>query len=548
MSDPTPFQPDATPASRPDPGLPGSKPPSPPDPAPSGSKAPSPPAASGPALPRRWPGPTRPAAVAVLVTAGVIGIVTAVCVPLDRPGIGWVGTGLAAAGGLAAIDRSWDIRRLAWTLGALALLAVGAIRAAGWLFALCVPTAGVAAALAITTGTSVRGMAAGVAAVPAAVVRAIPWAARTARPAWSRLSASTNDAARKGPGISPGERAATAPAVRILAVGAISIGLLWVFGALFASADAAFADLLDNLTPPADPDQVSQRLFLFTFGALGLLGAAYLLTAPPDLAGIEAPAPRPVHRWEWAVPVALLDLLFAAFVLVQVTVLFGGGQHVLDEHGPTYAEYARSGFWQLLTVTVLTLPVLGIAARRAPRAQHADRTLIRVLLGSLAGLTLVIVASALYRMNLYQQAYGFTRLRLLVSACELWLGAVFAMVLAAGVRLRARWLAQAVAGSAAATLLGLAVLNPDRFIADQNIDRYERIDRIDVYYLYRLSADAAPALDRLPYPLRDCALSKIASDLAASPADWRGANLGREQARDIVGDRPVRPDWTLCKG
>jgi hypothetical protein len=149
-------------------------------------------------------------------------------------------------------------------------------------------------------------------------------------------------------------------------------------------------------------------------------------------------------------------------------------------------------------------------------------------------------------MNLYEQAYGFTRLRILVSACELWLGAVFAMVLAAGVRLRARWLAQAVAASGAAALLGLALLNPDRFIADRNIDRYERIDRIDLDYLSRLSADAAPALDRLPYPLRDCVLTGIAADLADSPDDWRGANLGRERARDIVGERPPRPDWTGC--
>jgi hypothetical protein len=341
----------------------------------------------------------------------------------------------------------------------------------------------------------------------------------------------------------------TAPVlVRVLAVAAISVGLLWIFGALFASADAAFADLLTKVTPQADADQVSQQIFLFTSAALGLLGAAYLVAAPPDLTGLAAPAPRRVRRWEWAVPVAALDLLFAVFVLVQVTVLFGGAQHVLRADGPTYAQYARGGFWQLLTVTLLTLPVLGLAARKAPQAHRADRILIRVLLGALAGLTLVIVASALYRMNLYEQAYGFTRLRILVSACELWLGMVFAMVLAAGARLRARWFAQAVTASAVATLVGLALLNPDRFIAERNIDRYERIDRIDVEYLSRLSADAAPALDRLPGSLRDCALSKIAADLAESPSDWRSTNLGRERARDIVADRPARPDWRLCEG
>jgi len=480
-----------------------------------------------PPVPGRWPGPSQPAGLNVLVAAAATGVVTAVCVPLDRPGIGWIGTGLAAVGALAAVARSWDVRRLVWTLVALALLAVGAIRAAGWLFALCVPAAGVTGALALTTGSSLRGMVAGVAAVPVAVARAVPWAARALLPTARRVTRGT------------------APA-RVLVVGAISVGLLCVFGALFASADAAFADLLGKLTPPADAEQVTPRLFLFTVGLLGLLGAAYLLAAPPDLARLAAPAPRRVRRWEWAVPVAALDLLFAAFVLVQLTVLFGGARHVLGDDGPDYADYARSGFWQLLTVTVLTLPVLGVAARWAPRTQRTDRLLIRVLLGALAALTLVIVASALYRMHLYEQAYGFTRLRILVSACELWLGLVFAMVLVAGIRLRAGWLAQAVAASAAASLLGLALLNPDQFIADRNIDRYHRINRIDVYYLSRLSADAAPALDRLPAPLRACALSRIAEDLAASPDDWRSANLGRARARDVIADQPPRPNWDEC--
>jgi hypothetical protein len=513
---------------------------------------------------RRWPGPSGPAGRTVLVAAGAVGVVTAACVPLDRPGIGWIGTGLAAAGGVAVVARSWDLRRLAWTAVALALLAVGAIRAAGWLFALCLPTAGVAGAMALTSGSSVRGMAAGVMAVPAAMARAIPWAfrgkitLRTFRESAGKSISQANIFPESAEGVAAAEGEAAAPArvtpvprvtpapVRALAVAAVSVGLLWVFGALFASADAAFADLLNRLTRQADADQLSPRLFLFVAGSLGLLGAAYLVAAPPDLTGLEAPAPTRVRRWEWAVPVTALDLLFAAFVLVQLTVLFGGAQHVLGDDGPTYAEYARSGFWQLLTVTVLTLAVVGLAARRAPSEDRTDRIVIRVLLGSLAGLTLVIVASALYRMNLYEQAYGFTRLRILVSACELWLGAVFAMVLAAGVRLRARWLAQAVAASGAAALLGLALLNPDRFIADRNIDRYERIDRIDVDYLSRLSADAAPALDRLPYPLRDCVLAGIAADLADSPDDWRGANLGRERARDIVGERPLRPDWASC--
>ena len=50
----------------------------------------------------------------------------------------------------------------------------------------------------------------------------------------------------------------------------------------------------------------------------------------------------------------------------------------------------------------------------SPRTTSADRAWVRGSLGLLCALTLVVVASALHRMHLYQQAYGFTVLRLLV--------------------------------------------------------------------------------------------------------------------------------------
>lgn len=480
----------------------------------------------------------------MLVAACAIGIVAAVSVPLDRPGIGWVIVGLAAVGALATVSRTWSVRRGLWLAMALALLAVGTFRAAGWLYVLCVLTAGGAAALAFTTASSVRGMVAAVGAVPPAIVRSIPWAVRAFQP--QQPAAPARPTAPAGSDESPKSSALPTPPIRILAVTALSVALLGVFGALFASADAAFADLLSRLVPDVDAEDVSRGLFLFAAGALGMLGTAYLATSPPDLSGLEAPPAKTVRTWEWVVPVALLDLLFAAFVLVQVTVLFAGNDHILDPDGPSYAEYARGGFWQLLLVTLLTLIIIGTAARKAPRSQRADRILIRVLLGALGTLTLVIVASATYRMNLYEHAYGYTRLRLLVGACELWLGVVFLMVLAAGVRLCARWLAPAAAGSAAAALLALALLNPDQFIADRNVDRWERTGRIDIGYLSRLSADAVPALDRLPDSLRACALVDISADLAASPGSWRSWNLGEKRARDILTEQPPKPGSTFC--
>ena len=121
-------------------------------------------------------------------------------------------------------------------------------------------------------------------------------------------------------------------------------------------------------------------------------------------------------------------------------------------------------------------------------------------------LTLVVVASALHRMDLYQDAYGFTRLRLLVDVFEGWLGLVVVAVMVAGIRLRGWWLPRMALLSGAALLLGLAIANPDAWIARHNLERYESTGKVDWSYLRGLSMDAAPTLVALPPEQAACAL------------------------------------------
>lgn len=88
-------------------------------------------------------------------------------------------------------------------------------------------------------------------------------------------------------------------------------------------------------------------------------------------------------------------------------------------------------------------------------------------------------------------------------------------------------------------LLGLAAANPDRFIAEHDVARYADTGTVDVGYLSGLSADAVPALDRLPAPLRDCALARIADDLTADGGGWRAWNLSRSDARAVLHRTPA---------
>jgi hypothetical protein len=488
---------------------------------------------------RRWPGPARAAAPATVGPIAVAAVVAALSVPLDRGGAGWLITAIAGVAALVIARRlphrqapgappplvrrsAWPTPRLTtarigWTVATVALLGVGAVRAAGWLFLLCLATAALTGALAVGGGRSLRAMVAAAAMAPVAGLRAVPWVARG-------LAGARRDGADRNSG------------VRIAATVAVSTALLTVFGALFASADENFARILRHAVPDINGFTVVRWVFVGCVSAVLLFGAAFLRAAPPDLSGLESPGTARVRRLEWAVPLGALVTLFSAFVAVQLTVLFAGDRHVQGTEDLTYADFARGGFWQLLVVTGLTLIVLAAAVRWAPRETRTDRVLIRAVLGALAVLTLVIVASALHRMDLYADTYGLTRLRVLVALCELWLGTVFVLVLIAGIRLRGEWLPRVAVALGVAALLGLAVANPDALVAERNVARFAATHKIDAFYLAELSADAVPALSKLPEPHRTCILAQIARDLRWPPDDWRGWNAGREQARRILGD------------
>ncbi|WP_460806461.1 DUF4153 domain-containing protein [Micromonospora zhanjiangensis] len=310
----------------------------------------------------------------------------------------------------------------------------------------------------------------------------------------------------------------------------VTVLVLIVFGALLSSADAAFSVLLGDLSPDINGGSVFRWVFLLAVGGLIAVAAVYTISAPPDLSTVDSPGVRRLGPTEWALPIGALVLLFAGFVAVQFTVLFGGQQHVLKTAGLNYAEYARSGFWQLVVVTLLTLAVLGAVTRWAQRERPVERILLRVLLGLLSALSVVIVVSALSRLYTYQKVYSFTGERIFVMAFELLLGTIFLMIMAAGIRWRGAWIPRLTVGLAVAMLLSLAVLNPEDYAARRNVTRYQQAGKIDAWYLRALSADATPALATLPDPVRRCTLSWIAKDLK-EPDAWNVWNLGRARAR-----------------
>jgi len=453
---------------------------------------------------RFWPEEGLPARRGVLLACIGVGVLAGLVLPERDLGLGTFLVLMAAGATVFYAARN---HRDPFTLacaGLCVLLSVPVVlRDAEWIVVPCLFVGGLLCMVGLARGRSLPDFVVAAVAWPLAGLRGMPWLGRTMR------SVTGNG---------------NTPALMRTALWSL-LGLT-VFGLLFASADALFAEWADAVIPDLNIDMLVLRAFVaFAVGGV-VLAAAYLALNPPAIP-MAVGGRRPVqNRYEWLAPVALINLVFTLFLMAQATVFFGGHDYLRRTTGLTYAEYVHQGFGQLTLATALTLLVVWAASHKASVETSADRFWLRGALGLLCALTLVVVASALYRMHLYQEAYGFTRLRLLVDVFEGWLGLVVFGVLIAGIGLKGNWLPRMALLSSAVMLLGLAAINPDAWIARHNLERYEQTGKIDWGYIDDLSLDAVPVKAKLPIAERSCAMASF----VRPDDDWLGWNYGRARA------------------
>ncbi|MFK5646011.1 DUF4153 domain-containing protein [Ornithinimicrobium sp. LYQ121] len=457
-----------------------------------------------------WPDRGPRTAPVPLFASVAVGALAAAVFPYRNPGLGTLLVLLVAGALVLSLSvhrhRRWTALATVLSVGLGSLVV---LRAAEWLPVLALLAV---AALVTTSLTDARGvlpMVAGAASWVLSGLRGLPLLGRTL--------AATSRHRTLWP---------------VLRTAAVSLVALVVFGGLFASGDAVFGSWVSRVVPEVQlADSLVLRAFVWFFVGGVVLAACYLALNPPRVERVTLPAGRPVSRaWEWLVPVGVVVAVYVVFLAAQASAMWGGHDYVRRTTGMSYAESVHQGFAQLTVATALTLATIAIAVRVAPRTTPRDRLVLRAVLGTLCVLTLVVVASALYRMAVYQQAYGFTVLRVLVDAFEVWLGVLVVLVMVAGVRLSGRWLPRAALATGAALLLGVGLANPEAWVARQNVERYEATGRLDLAYLSTLGPDATPVVvERLPPDLAECV---VAGQGLPDPDDWLAWNLGRARAHE----------------
>lgn len=322
----------------------------------------------------------------------------------------------------------------------------------------------------------------------------------------------------------------------------LAVPFLVVFLLLFSSADLVFHKYVAGLIIFDINPEIIFRLFLVLALTLFYIGAYRYALGEKENQVIAKPRTCRLEKLESAVLLGLINLLFFVFILFQLTYLFGGKANI-SLQGFTYAEYARRGFFELIAVAAISLLLLLGVEKYVVKKETAHFREFKILGTALVIQVGLIMASALRRLSLYEQAYGFTVLRLYSHVFIIFLAVVFGFLLyKIHKNQEEKNFAYHVFLSLIFFLAVTNFLNPEAFVARRNLERFYQTGDLDVFYLSNLSSDALPQtikiLDIADEKLRKdfaCQLyERVQEKNSSSFSSWQAFNLSRARADKII--------------
>ncbi len=247
------------------------------------------------------------------------------------------------------------------------------------------------------------------------------------------------------------------------------------------------------------------KLIIGTFVGLYLFGHLYSVFEDKDEA-IEKKITVNTDSFKIKGDVVILNILlvsilfiYTIFMVIQFRYLFSAGEL---PNGLNFAEYARRGFFELVFLSVLNIGLILLITYLLKDKIYVEKNKwaigTKMLLIYLCMITGILLVSSYYRMSLYDSAYGFTRLRILVYmflAFEaVGLAATFAYILKHNFNILFVYAVICIG-----FYLTTNIIKIDTIIAKRNIDMYlaGRTESLDIDYLTQLSVDAVPEIIRL---------------------------------------------------
>lgn len=336
-------------------------------------------------------------------------------------------------------------------------------------------------------------------------------------------------------------------ALKVITGLVISVPLLLIVVLLLSSADLVFNEFMGRIPEFFNDIRISEILVqtilvvLITGGAFSFISS--LSGSKSDKSDTLEQGASKLIKGIWD-PITVITIFIAIntvyvfFTGIQFSYLFGGGEQVLPGQ-LTYSEYARRGFFELVAVTLINFSVLLSSMRFTKKGGKIVDSMLRILYSLLVACTLVMLFSAHFRMSLYEEAYGYTYLRMLTHAFMAFLFVLFLISLYKIWNDRISIVKPYIITALIAYMI-VNYMNIDVIIARNNIDRYFKTGKIDVHYLTELSYDAIPEMVKLignedsmvSQPVENYLFEKKEELSKSQP--WQSFNISKYRAKKVL--------------
>jgi Domain of unknown function (DUF4173) len=281
-----------------------------------------------------------------------------------------------------------------------------------------------------------------------------------------------------------------------------------VFLALFASANPLIENWFIDINIKDIIARIDLRRVLFWLGIAAVawpfirvsrqfIEEAWLLVKPAGIGPIEISAPEQLFGKAAILrSLVLFNLLFAVQTVMDINYLWRGA--ALPD-GMTYATYSHRGAYPLIATALLAAGFV-IAAMRPGSATEASRV-IRILVFIWTGQNVLLVISAILRLDLYVEMYSLTYWR---AAAFIWMFLVVVGLILIVTRIAFNrsnaWLISMNLAALALTIYVCSFVNFAHVIGTFNVAHSREVSgqgvQLDTRYLASLGPRAIGAIDQ----------------------------------------------------
>ncbi len=279
----------------------------------------------------------------------------------------------------------------------------------------------------------------------------------------------------------------------------ILVGLLVVIVPLLMSADEIFKLKIIDLSNSFNYDNIDgETIFrIIVFILVFIYNTIFIWSLKYDyVIGVKRKEPKAIFMYETVIIVLIgLNIIYFLFSIIQVSYLYGGGEGILPD-GMIYSSYARQGFFELVMVTIINLVLILIVKILTEKLIDSKNKVINVLCSFIIIFTYNMLFSAFYRMVLYVQAFGYTRLRIIVQFAIITL-AIIIFIIFLSLWIELIPMKRLIIILTLLMYMGLNIFNMDSFIVRRNIEIYNKTGVLDKEYIRTLVYDGTAELNKL---------------------------------------------------